>query len=53
MAASATRERYIAKGFIKPCPYRNRKPLTLQQMLAKGYWSAWKAKMKREATADA
>lgn len=49
---NTTRQRYIEAGFIRPCPYRNRKPLTLNQMLEQGYWSAAKAKMKAEA-ADA
>jgi hypothetical protein len=43
---SPLRQRYIAAGFITPCPYRNRPKLTIQDMLDQGYWSAAKAKMK-------
>jgi hypothetical protein len=43
---SPLRQRYIDAGFIKPCPYRNRKPLTLQGLIDHGYWAAAKAKLK-------
>jgi hypothetical protein len=45
---SPIRQRYIDAGLVRPCPYRNRKKLTLTQMLEQGFWAAAKAFMKRE-----
>lgn len=40
------RVHYITRGFITPCPYRNRPKLTISQMIDQGYWAAAKARMK-------